>query len=198
MSTASLQSVGAFSRPSSSFSSDPARILFRSACHIQVFALIRGVTTSHDGSKPQRNSSSFLSRAYDGEITHTFQPKKDGFKIAAAVYGSPLTPIEYRSFFESQSIIPEAEYIPDGLHSNGKWRNFDRSLFWLAVIGGSLILLHAFLFLILKYKKRDAEKQRSYGALIFPRFEIFLVILALPCISQASAALVAGRTPSGV
>ncbi|KAK8526006.1 hypothetical protein V6N12_020487 [Hibiscus sabdariffa] len=73
-----------------------------------------------------------------------------------------------------------------------------RSLFWLAVIGGNLILLHAFLFLILKYKNRDAEKQRSYGALIFPRFEIFLVILALPCISQASAALVAGRTPSGV
>ncbi|KAL4325881.1 hypothetical protein GQ457_11G033370 [Hibiscus cannabinus] len=228
MSTASLQSVGAFSRPSSSFSSDPARILFRSACHIQVFALIRWLPvtlpieyyefarslewsipyfslpweTGHVqpvmmGPSPSGTSSSFLSRAYDGEITHTFQPKKDGFKIAAAVYGSPLTPIEYRSFFESQSIIPEAEYIPDGLHSNG-WRNFDRSLFWLAVIGGSLILLHAFLFLILKYKKRDAEKQRSYGALIFPRFEIFLVILALPCISQASAALVAGRTPSGV
>ncbi|GMI99451.1 hypothetical protein like AT3G48200 [Hibiscus trionum] len=41
MSTASLQAVGAFSRQSSSLSSDPASILFRSACHIQVFALIR-------------------------------------------------------------------------------------------------------------------------------------------------------------
>ncbi|XP_039057965.1 uncharacterized protein LOC120201425 isoform X1 [Hibiscus syriacus] len=227
MSTASLQSVGAFSRPSSSLSSDPARILFRSACHIQVFALIRWLPvtlpveyyefakslewsipyfslpweTGHVqpvmmGASPSGTSSSFLSQAYDREISHTFQPKKD-FKIAAAVYGSPLTPIEYRSFFESQSIIPEAEYISDRLHSNG-WRNFDRSLFWLAVIGGSLILLHAFLFLILKYKKRDSEKQRSFGALIFPRLEIFLVILALPCICQASAALVAGGTPSGV
>lgn len=65
-------------------------------------------------------------------------------------------------------------------------------MFWLAVIGGSLILLHAFLFFILKYKKRDSEKQGSYGALIFPRFEILLVIAALPCICQAAAALVAG------
>ncbi|KAE8709627.1 hypothetical protein F3Y22_tig00110328pilonHSYRG00010 [Hibiscus syriacus] len=118
------------------------------------------------GASPSGTSNSFLSQAYDREISHSFQPKKDDFKIAAAVYGSPLTPIEYRSFFESQSIIPEAEYISDRLHSNG-WRNFDRSLFWLVVIGGSLILLHAVLFLILKYKKRDSEKKRSYGALIF-------------------------------
>ena len=55
-----------------------------------------------------------------------------------------------------------------------------------------MILLHAFLFFILKRKKRDSEKQGSYGALIFPRFEIFLVFLALPCICQASAALVGG------
>ncbi|KAB2001486.1 hypothetical protein ES319_D12G305200v1 [Gossypium barbadense] len=224
MSTASLQSVGAFSRPSSSLSSDPTRILFRSACHIQIFALSRWLPvtlpveyyefarsmewsipyfslpweTGHVqpvmmGSSPTGTSNSFLSRTYDRVISRSFQPNK----IAAAVYGSPLTPVEYRSFFESQSIIPEAEYISDGLHSNG-WRNFDRSMFWLAVIGGSLILLHAFLFFILKYKKRDSEKQGSYGALIFPRFEIFLVIVALPCICQAAAALIAGGTPSGV
>ncbi|MBA0690101.1 hypothetical protein Goari_007797, partial [Gossypium aridum] len=224
MSTASLQSVGAFSRPSSSLSSDPTRILFRSACHIQIFALSRWLPvtlpveyyefarsiewsipyfslpweTGHVqpvmmGSSPTGTSNSFLSRTYDRVISRSFQPNK----IAAAVYGSPLTPVEYRSFFESQSIIPEAEYISDGLHSNG-WRNFDRSMFWLAVIGGSLILLHAFLFFILKYKKRDSEKQGSYGALICPRFEIFLIIVALPCICQAAAALIAGGTPSGV
>ncbi|XVE54977.1 hypothetical protein DITRI_Ditri03aG0124600 [Diplodiscus trichospermus] len=228
ISTASLQSVGAFSRLSSSLSSDPARILFRSACHIQVFALSRWLAvtlpveyyefarslewsipyfglpweTGHVNSdmmglSPNESSNSFLSRAYDREILQRVRPKEEDFKIAAAVYGSPLTPIEYRSFFESQSFKPEAEYIMDKLHSNG-WRDFDRSLFWLAVIGGSLILLHAFLFFILKYKKRDSEKQGSYGALIFPRFEIFLVILALPCICQASAALVAGGTASGV
>ncbi|XVF54085.1 hypothetical protein PTKIN_Ptkin05aG0152700 [Pterospermum kingtungense] len=228
MSTASLQSVGAFSRLSSYLSSDPARILFRSACHIQVFALSRWLAVSLPveyyefarslewsipyftlpwetghiqpvmmGPSPNESSNSFLSRSYEREISHSVRPKEEDFKIAAAVYGSPLTPMEYRSFFESQSIKPEAEYILDKLHSNG-WRDFDRSLFWLAVIGGSLILLHAFLFFVLKCKKKDCEKQGSYGALIFPRFEIFLVILALPCICQASAALVAGGTPSGV
>ncbi|XWS37504.1 hypothetical protein CRYUN_Cryun19dG0048500 [Craigia yunnanensis] len=228
MSTASLQSVGAFSRLSSSLSSDPARILFRSACYIQVFALSRWLAVTLPveyyefarslqwsipyfslpwetgrvqpvmmGSSPSESSNSFLSRAYDREISHSVKPKEEDFKIDAAVYGSPLTPLEYRSFFESQSIKPEAEYILDKLHSNG-WRDFDRSLFWLAVIGGSLILLHAFLFFILKCKKRDSEKQGSYGALVFPRFEIFLVILALPCICQASAALVGGGTLSGV
>lgn len=228
MSTASLQSVRAFSRPSSYLSSDPARILFRSACHIQVFALSRWLAvtlpveyyefarslewsipyftlpweTRHiqpvmTGSSPDESSNSFLSRSYEREISHSVRPKEDGFKIAAAVYGSPLTPVEYRSFFESHSFKPEAEYIFDKLHSNG-WRDFERSLFWLAVIGGCLILLHAFLFFVLKCKKRDSEKQGSYGALIFPRFEIFLLILALPCICQASAAIVAGGTPSGV
>ncbi|KAK8615491.1 hypothetical protein V6N13_017077 [Hibiscus sabdariffa] len=71
---------------------------------------------------------------------------------------------------------PDDGVAPDHRPTNActRWRNFDRRL------------------------EACSEKQRSYGALIFPRFEIFLVILALPCISQASAALVAGRTPSGV
>ena len=98
-------------------------------------------------SSPRDNSNSFLSRAYDREISHSVLPKEENFKIAAAVYGSPLTPIEYRSFFEvrnhffliikvpslqerlkvtevylieqSQSMKPEAEYILDNLHSSG-------------------------------------------------------------------------------
>ncbi|KAK0586293.1 hypothetical protein LWI29_004405 [Acer saccharum] len=41
VSTASLLSAKAFSRPSTSLISDPARNLFRIACHIQVFALSR-------------------------------------------------------------------------------------------------------------------------------------------------------------
>lgn len=72
------------------------------------------------------------------------------------------------------------------------WRDFDRSMFWLAAIGGSLILLHALLILILKFKKKKSETKSGYGALTFPRFEIFLVILALPSVCKASAALVTG------
>lgn len=66
-------------------------------------------------------------------------------------------------------------------------------MFWLAIIGGGLILLHALLLLILKYRKKSSEKQRGYGALTFPRFEIFLVILALPCVCKASTSLVKGE-----
>ena len=99
------------------------------------------------GSSPSESSNSFLSQAYDREISHCVKPKEEDFKIDAAVYGSPLTPIEYRSFFEvrnhffliikvpslqerlkvtevylieqSQSMKPEAEYILDNLHSSG-------------------------------------------------------------------------------
>lgn len=66
-------------------------------------------------------------------------------------------------------------------------------MFWLAVVSGSLILIHLLLLLILKMRKKNSENQRGYGALTFPRFEIFLVILALPCIFEASAALVKGN-----
>ena len=55
------------------------------------------------GSSPGDSSKSILSQAYDREISHSVQPKEDNFKIAAAVYGSPLTPIEYISFFEVRS-----------------------------------------------------------------------------------------------
>lgn len=65
-------------------------------------------------------------------------------------------------------------------------------MFWLALISGSLIFLHLLLLLILKFKKKTADKHSSYGALTFPRFEIFLLVLALPCICQASAALIRG------
>lgn len=65
-------------------------------------------------------------------------------------------------------------------------------MFWLAVIGGSLMLLHALVLLIFKFRGKNSEKRRFYGALIFPRFEILLIILAVPCICQASTALIKG------
>lgn len=69
-------------------------------------------------------------------------------------------------------------------------------MFWLAVLGGSWLLLHVLLLLILKFRKTNTEKQKIYGALVFPRFEIFLIILALPCVCEASAALLKGNKKS--
>ncbi|KAJ4840198.1 hypothetical protein Tsubulata_002949 [Turnera subulata] len=228
MSTASLLSVGAFSRPSSLLISEPTRNLFRTACYIQVFALSRwlavklpiqyyecarglqwsipyftlpwetgGIHPIMVGSNSSMVPHSYASDIHGLEIPHEVHTIEDISNVTAPVYGLPLTPMEYMSFFESRSITPEAEYIINSGHLNG-WRDFDRSMFWLAVIGGSLILLHAILLFILKLRNRKNQTQRRYGALTFPRFEIFLMILALPCISEASAAVVRGGSKSGI
>jgi hypothetical protein len=68
-------------------------------------------------------------------------------------------------------------------------------MLWLGVIGGGLILLHLLLLLYLRLRFKGGAG--SYGALVLPRFEIMLAILALPCISQAAAALIRG-TPQNV
>lgn len=73
-----------------------------------------------------------------------------------------------------------------------RWRDFGRSMFWLAIIFGSLILLHALLLVILKFRKKNPGKQ-NYGALTLARFEIFLIILAVPCICEASVSLIRGK-----
>ncbi|XP_020537408.1 uncharacterized protein LOC105640359 isoform X2 [Jatropha curcas] len=228
VSTASLRSVGAFSRSTSLLTSEPTRNLFRIACYIQVFAFSRwlavglpveyyefarnlqwsipyfslpwetgGVHPVMLGPNSTTAPHSYISSVYDSEISKKKQLEEQNLAIAASVYGLPLTPLEYRIFFESQNMTPEAEYILDPQYSNG-WRVFDRSMFWLALVGGSLILLHGLLFFILKLRKKDLEKPRNYGALTFPRFEIFLMILALPCICEASASLVRGGTQLGV
>ncbi|XP_057951479.1 uncharacterized protein LOC131146135 isoform X2 [Malania oleifera] len=226
VSTASLQSVGAFPQPSLFLTTDPARNLFRIACHIQVFALsrwlavtlpieyhefVRGLRwtipyfslpweTAHFhpvmvGSGPPNVPYSAISTSNVFGIFKSMQAEEEDLEMAASVYGLPLTPMEYRSFFESQNTKPEAEYIMDLQNLNG-WRDFTRSMFWLAGIGGSFILLHFLLLFILKFK--SSEKQRCYGALTIPRFEIFLIILALPCICEASASLIQGGAPSEI
>ncbi|XP_042950589.1 uncharacterized protein LOC122282682 isoform X3 [Carya illinoinensis] len=227
VSIASLHSIGALSRPSSSFS-DPTRNLFRIVCHIQVFALSRWLAvklpieyyefamglqwsipyfslpweTGHTqsaivGAHPPANSSSYKAEFYESKTLQNVQLKEENLSRVTSVYGLPLTPMEYRSYFESQNTEPEAEYILDSHILNG-WRDFSRSMFWLAIIGGSLILLHALLLVVLKFRKKNPEKQRSYGALTLPRFETFLIILALPCICKAAVALIRGGTASGI
>lgn len=66
-------------------------------------------------------------------------------------------------------------------------------MFWLAVIGGGLFLLHVIVRLTLKVKRNKSDKQKDSGALIMPRFEIFLMFLALPCLCQASVTIIKGK-----
>ncbi|KAF3973348.1 hypothetical protein CMV_003221 [Castanea mollissima] len=78
------------------------------------------------------------------------------------------------------------------------WNNFGKNMIWLAIIVGSFISVHALLLLILKWKNKNSAKQKDYGVLTFPRFEMVIVNLSLPCICQASAAIIRGGTASGI
>ncbi|XP_073141458.1 uncharacterized protein [Henckelia pumila] len=225
VSTSSLLSIGAFSRPSSSLSTYPTRNIFRIAYHIQVFALSRwlAVTLPVEYYEMSRGlqwsipyysfpwergnvqpvmvgSSSPMdrhsSRIHDSIIIESVQPVAGNPDSAAKVYGLPLTPLEYSAYFESKGIVPGVDSLLDPQNADG-WRYFSRSMFWLAVIGGSLMLLHALLLLVLKFKSKDVPKW-SYGASVFPRFEIFLLVLSLPGFSGSSAAIVKGGTTSGI
>ncbi|CAL5203314.1 unnamed protein product [Lathyrus oleraceus] len=224
ISTASLQSVDTFTISSSFLIVDPARNLFRILCHIQVFALARWLLVKLPvefyefsrhlqwtipyfsvpwesgpmslfmvGSSPFGSSGSFAKTS--ATIADVLLGQNLNYGVS--VYGSPLTSAEYKQYFESEYMKPEAEYILDSQHSSG-WTDFYRTMFWLVVICGGLMVLHAFLLIILKFRKRNSEKQRMYGALIFPRFEIFLLFLALPGICKASSGLIRGGTSSAM
>ncbi|KAK9066471.1 hypothetical protein SSX86_013793 [Deinandra increscens subsp. villosa] len=217
-STASLQNYGAFAAPSPLLTSSPARILFRIICHIQIFALsgwlavplpveysefVKGLRWSIPYFKLPWERGSYVKPIWPMNPhsygSRTEDPRVQSLRIEATnldvVYGLPLTAMEYKSFFESQ-IVPEAEYITDSNDSHG-WTDFKRSMFWLAVMSGSLIVLHILFLIILKLRKKK-EKENSYVSVIFPRFEIFLVILAVPCVSAASASLLKGGSAARI
>ncbi|RRT85447.1 hypothetical protein B296_00001262, partial [Ensete ventricosum] len=118
-------------------------------------------------------------------------------RVDPSVHGKPLMPGEYMSFLENQNFNPEAEFIMISRNSD-RWKHFGRNMFWLAIFGGGLTLLHVAILCLLKLRRRDSEKQEEYGALVFPRFELFLVMLALPCICQASAAFIKGKTSTAI
>lgn len=62
------------------------------------------------------------------------------------------------------------------------------NLFWIGVVGGGLVTAHILVLLFLKWRTGTPV----HGILSVPRFEIFLLILMLPCISQSSAFVIRG------
>ncbi|THU55782.1 hypothetical protein C4D60_Mb11t10200 [Musa balbisiana] len=121
--------------------------------------------------------------------------------VDPSVHGKPLMPGEYMLFLENQNFNPEAEFIMISRNSDrfyhNRWKHFGRNMFWLAIFGVGLTFLHVAILCLLKLR-RDSEKQEEYGALVFPRFELILVMLALPCICQASATLIKGKTSTAI
>ncbi|CAN6446259.1 unnamed protein product [Victoria cruziana] len=219
VSTASLQSFGALANPLPSYiTCDPSRNLFRIAGHIQVFALSKWLPVTlpveyYEFVRGLQWSIPHLRLPWETEnynpfpinlSSHVHPPVKVVEEIGYSGYAfktdSPmrkqLTPMEYASLFEIQNMIPEAEFLMNGKTSTG-WKELERNMFWLVVIAGSLMLLHAIIVFALKLKGRSLPlKHGSYGALVVPRFELFLIILALPSMCQAGAAVIkGGSTP---
>ncbi|KAG6490499.1 hypothetical protein ZIOFF_051797 [Zingiber officinale] len=216
VSTSSLISSGAISRQKSYLVSEPSR-------NLMVFALSRwlvigmpieyyefsiGIEWSipymslpwETGSNSLFEDPTFAFGTYSGvrerRMLETFRSPSVSPLIPEMdplTPGKPLTAGEYFSFLENQNMKPEAEFIMISRNSD-RWEYFARNMFWLAVLGGGLILLHVTILGILKLKRKISEKQKEFGALVFPRFEISLILLALPCICQASASIIRGRT----
>ncbi|CAD6270962.1 unnamed protein product [Miscanthus lutarioriparius] len=140
----------------------------------------------------------------DGKPTPPMETPRDATPVMPVqtplpLDGMPLTSMEYRSFFENPDMKPEAQIIMKLQDLDG-WKYFGRNMFWLGVIGGGLILLHLLTLLYFKLRFRDREQWRrhGYGALVLPRLEIMVVVLAMPCVAQAPAALIRGGTTCGL
>ncbi|KAJ3695643.1 hypothetical protein LUZ60_001020 [Juncus effusus] len=222
ISTSSLISSGSFSRPTSLVISEPTRSILRIACHIQVFALTRWLATNlpieyyeftrgiewiipyhnlpwDSYSGDSFNGYSTIPASAYSQLVESSKLTNDLLPILneSSLEGTPLTPMEYRSFLENQNMKPEAQFPMISSKIDG-WNYFGRNMFWLAVIGGGLVLLHITFVIIFALRKRDSEKRKNFGALVFPRFEVYLTILALPCICQAPMALFKGGTTAGL
>ncbi|KAK4568694.1 hypothetical protein RGQ29_004196 [Quercus rubra] len=202
-STASLSSIGTFSPPFSSVS-DPASNLFRMAGHIQVFALSRWLglplpVDYYEFSRGMQWSIPYFRLPWETGRTHSSAPA-NSHPIRSKIHDSRIfSGVQHKAIPKSKFL--NADEYKELVQNSGPdpvsdgWEDFSRTMFWLAIIGGSLILLHALLLAILKFRK---QRQMGYGVLAFPRFEIFLVNLAVPSICEASAALIRGGTTSGI
>ncbi|XP_011621994.1 uncharacterized protein LOC18430488 isoform X2 [Amborella trichopoda] len=221
ISTASLQASGVLQRPSSSYlTSDPSRNLIRMAFHIQVFALSRWLASAmpvefYEFSRGLQWSIPYIRVPWESHNVHfimlasKFRSNNVGSHILnygkmkkiltdSLGFGRPLTAMEYNIFFESMNMKPEAELELNPKSPDG-WKEFGWNMFWLAIIGVGLMLLHFLLLLLLKWKGNSmVGKQKDYGAVVLWRFEIFLIMLALPCMCQAAAALMKGGSTAGV
>ncbi|KAF3962697.1 hypothetical protein CMV_012819 [Castanea mollissima] len=222
VSIASFHSIGEFSSPSPSLS-QPKSNLFGIACHLQVIALsgwlaVRLPVEYYELTRGLRWSIPYLSLPWERETgrirlpanTHMSKIHYSGiFRKEQPEHREPkgssfaaFLAATYKSFAEAPlsnyTLDPKLNFNPAPRTFDHGWDDFGKNMFWLAIIVGSFISVHALLLLILKLKNKNSEMQRDYGVLTFPRFEMVIVNLSLPCICQASAAIIRGGTASGI
>lgn len=114
-------------------------------------------------------------------------------KSMESTYGLPLNLNEYLTYFLRGEPLSASNVIKKMENYKG-WEDLEMNLFWLGLGGGSLLIIHAGLLLFLRWR----TKKPAFGILSVPRFELFLLILMLPCISQSSAFVIRGGTMWGI
>ncbi|XP_024031820.1 uncharacterized protein LOC21394057 [Morus notabilis] len=113
--------------------------------------------------------------------------------LKKAPYGLPLDTKEYFIYFLKGEPLSASDVVKRMENYKG-WQDLEMNLFWLGVVGGGLVTAHILVLLFLKWRTGTPV----HGILSVPRFEIFLLILMLPCISQSSAFVIRGGTTGGI
>ncbi|XP_015571909.2 uncharacterized protein LOC8271447 isoform X2 [Ricinus communis] len=114
--------------------------------------------------------------------------------MKSAPYGLPLNSREYFTNFLRGEPLSASNVVKRMANYKG-WEDLEMNLFFLGVGGGSLFMIHILILLFLRWRIGASS---AHGILSFPRFELLLLILALPCVSQASAFVMRGGTVGGI
>ncbi|KAL9404270.1 hypothetical protein Peur_001242 [Populus x canadensis] len=108
-------------------------------------------------------------------------------------YGLPLNSREYFTYFLRGEPSSATNLIKETENCKG-WQDLEKNLFWLGVGGGSLLIIHVLTLLFLRWRTGAP----AHGIFSVPRFELLLLILMSPCISQSSAFVMKGGSPRGI
>lgn len=114
-------------------------------------------------------------------------------RIKSIPYGLPLDSSEYFIYFlrgEPLSI----DRVVNKMENYTGWDDFGMNMFWLGVAAVSILSMHLLILIFLRWR----TGKPVHGLLSFPRFELFLLILMLPCMSQSSAFVIRGGTTGGI
>ncbi|XP_028772478.1 uncharacterized protein LOC114729614 [Neltuma alba] len=152
---------------------------------------------NRDGHQDDLNTSSYAEHvaalSSENNSKLGWLPRQYNLSIKSTSFGQPLSSAEYFSYFLRGEPMSASNVIKKLGNYNG-WLDLEKNLFWLGVGGGSLVLIHVSIVLFLRWRTGISPQ----GSLSVPRFELLLLILMLPCISQSSTFVIKGGTARGI
>ncbi|KAJ8634194.1 hypothetical protein MRB53_027530 [Persea americana] len=113
--------------------------------------------------------------------------------VKSTPYGLPLNSSEYFIYFLRGEPLSAGKAVKSMENDTG-WKDFGMNMFWLGVAGGSLLTTHLLILVFLRWRTGTTV----HGVLSVPRFELFLLILMIPCMCQSSVFIIRGGTTAGI